>query len=77
MPQVGIRKSCKSRQRKAVSMRNSRMQGDAFEGVFMTRTERDSPTDPGMTTFGLGVVLATPREFAGNTYDRLFYQLKQ
>jgi hypothetical protein len=50
---------------------------EPFEGVFMTRTERNSPTDPGITTFGLGVVLATPREFAGNTYERLFYQLKQ
>ena len=48
-----------------------------FEGVFMTRTERTSPTDPGITTFGLGVVLATPREIAGNTYERLFYQLHQ
>jgi len=50
---------------------------EPFEGVFMTRTDRTSPTDPGITTFGLGVVLATPREFAGNTYERLFYQLKQ
>jgi len=50
---------------------------EPFEGVFMTRTERDSPTDPGITTFGLGVVLARPREFAGNTYERLFYQLKE
>lgn len=49
---------------------------EAFEGVFMTRTERHSPTDPGATTFGLGVVLATPREFSGNTYDKLFYRLK-
>jgi hypothetical protein len=49
---------------------------ERFEGVFMTRTERNAPTDPGITTFGLGVVLATPREFAGNTYDKLFYQLK-
>jgi hypothetical protein len=48
-----------------------------FEGVFMTRTERTSPMDPGITTSGLGVVLATPREFGGNTYDKLFYQLKQ
>ncbi len=46
---------------------------EAFEGVFMTRTERNSPTDPGITAFGLGVVLATPREFSGNTYERLFY----
>ena len=50
---------------------------EPFEGVFMTRTERNAPTDPGITTFGLGVVLATPREFAGNTYERLFYQLKR
>ena len=49
---------------------------EPFEGVFMTRTERTSPTDPGITTFGLGVVLATPREFDGNTFDRLFYRLK-
>ena len=50
---------------------------EPFEGVFMTRTERNSPTDPGITTSGLGVVLATPREFAGNTYEKLFYQLQQ
>ena len=50
---------------------------ERFEGVFMTRTERNSPTDAGITTFGLGVVLATPREFAGITYEKLFYQLKQ
>jgi hypothetical protein len=50
---------------------------ERFEGVFMTRTERTSPIDPGITTSGLGVVLATPRQFAGNTYDKLFYQLKQ
>jgi len=50
---------------------------EPFEGVFMTRTERNSPTDPGIATFGLGVVLATPREFAGNTYERLFYQSNQ
>ena len=50
---------------------------ERFEGVFMTRTERHSPIDPGITTSGLGVVLATPREFAGITYERLFYQLKE
>ena len=50
---------------------------EPFEGVFMTRTERNAPTDPGITTFGLGVVLATPREVAGNTYDKLFYQMKR
>ena len=50
---------------------------ERFEGVFLTRTERNSPIDPGITTSGLGVVLATPREFAGNSYEKLFYQLKQ
>ena len=50
---------------------------ERFEGVFMTRTERKAPTDPGITTFGLGVVLATPREFGGITYDKLFYQVRQ
>jgi hypothetical protein len=50
---------------------------EPFEGVFMTRTERNSPNDPGITTSGLGVLLATPREFTGNTYEKLFYQLKQ
>jgi len=50
---------------------------EPFEGVFMTRTERNSPTDPGITTSGLGVVLATPRESAGIMYEKLFYQLKQ
>ena len=50
---------------------------EPFEGVFLTRTERNSPLDPGVTTSGLGVVLVTPREFAGNTYEKLFYQLKQ
>ena len=36
-----------------------------FEGVFLTRTERSSPTDSGVTTSGMGVVLTTPREFPG------------
>lgn len=48
---------------------------ERFEGVFMTRTERVSPMDPGITTSGLGVLLATPRVFAGNTYEKLFYRL--
>ena len=40
------------------------------------RTDRNSPTDPGVTIFGLGVVLTTPFEVNGLTYDKLFYQLK-
>lgn len=50
---------------------------EEFEGAFMTRTERFSPTDTGVTTFGLGVVLGTPFELEGITHEKLFYQLKQ
>lgn len=49
---------------------------ERFEGVFLKRTEHNSPSDPGTTMVGLGVMLATPREFAGNTFDRLFYRLQ-
>ena len=49
---------------------------EEFEGVFMNRTERNSPTDAGVTRFGLGVILHTPVELGGITYERLFYQLK-
>jgi len=49
---------------------------DRFEGVFMNRTSFESPTDKGVTVFGLGVV---GREItvAGNTNNRFFYELKQ
>lgn len=50
---------------------------EKFDGVFMTRTERNSPSDTGVVAFGLGVVLGTPVELGGITYDKLFYQLKQ
>src|SRR5262249_11611 len=46
------------------------------EGVFLMRTERSSPSDVGVTTFGLGVVLNSPHERFGNTWDKLFYQQK-
>ncbi|HKE60164.1 MAG TPA: hypothetical protein VKB46_25810 [Pyrinomonadaceae bacterium] len=49
---------------------------DKFEGVFITRTVRNSPTDIGVSSFGLGVVLGTPVERDGLTYEHLFYQLK-
>lgn len=49
---------------------------EPFEGVFLTRTARHAPDDPGTMTVGLGVVLRRPVEFAGNTYDKVFYQLK-
>ena len=50
---------------------------EKFEGVFLSRTERNSPTDPGVTIFGLGVILSTPFEVNGLTYQKLFYHLKQ
>ena len=50
---------------------------DRFEGVFLNRTERNSPTAPAVTTFGLGVTLNTPVEIGGVTYQRMFYQLKR
>jgi hypothetical protein len=49
---------------------------ERFEGVFINRTEFNSPTDNGVSAFGLGVV-GNPVEFAGVTLDKLFYQLKQ
>ena len=49
---------------------------EKFEGSFLNRTDRNSPTDPGVTIFGLGVVLTTPFEVNGLTYEKVFYQLK-
>jgi hypothetical protein len=50
---------------------------DKFEGVFLNRTERNSPTAPADTMFGLGVVLNAPVEINGITYQRMFYQLRR
>ena len=47
-----------------------------FEGLFMTRTVRNSPTDAGISLFGLGVPLTTSFEHGGITYDKLFYRRK-
>jgi len=49
---------------------------EKFEGIFINRTEFNSPTDNGISTFGLGVI-GNPVEFAGVTLDKLFYQLKR
>lgn len=46
---------------------------ERIEGVFIERTSHDSPNDPGVKTFGLGV-LAKPMQIHGNTIDRLFYE---
>lgn len=49
---------------------------EKFEGVFINRTERHSPTDKGVTTFGLGVVYDPPKVGTGFSITRLFYQQK-
>ena len=49
---------------------------EKFEGVFLNRIDRNSPTDSGVTIFGLGVVLNAPFETNGLTYEKLFYGLK-
>ena len=48
---------------------------ETFEGVFIKRTDFNSPTDVGVSRFGLGVV-GQPLEVNGLTLDRLFYQMK-
>ena len=50
---------------------------EPFEGVFINRTDRNSPTDPGTTAFGLGVLLDPPKDINGLAMSRLFYALKR
>jgi hypothetical protein len=50
-------------------------QTENLEGVFLNRTSFESPTDKGVTTFGLGTV-GRPIDVSGLTLDRLFYELK-
>jgi hypothetical protein len=49
---------------------------EPLEGVFINRARFESPTDKGVTAFGLGV---TGKSFqvGGQTIDRIFYELKQ
>jgi hypothetical protein len=49
---------------------------EPFEGVFINKTVFESPTDKGVTAFGLGVVVKQ-FQVGGLNLDRLFYQLKQ
>jgi hypothetical protein len=49
---------------------------EKFEGLFMKRTEFNSPTDRGVSTFGLGVI-GESIDLGGVTLDKAFYQLKQ
>jgi hypothetical protein len=49
---------------------------EKFEGVFIKRTVLNSPTDGGVSSFGLGVV-GRQIVIGGLTLDKLFYQLKE
>ena len=75
--------------RRAFMLRNGRIEGalltatkvyagghtEKLEGVFINRTSFESPTDKGVTTFGLGTA-GRPIEVSGVTLDRLFYELR-
>lgn len=50
---------------------------EKFEGVFINRTERDSPSAAGFTEFGLGVVFGEPKAADGLALERLFYRPKR
>ena len=49
---------------------------EPFEGVFINKTVFESPTDKGVTAFGLGVV-GKQFQVGGVNVDKLFYQLKR
>lgn len=73
------------------TLRNARVEGalltgtkvyedgssEPFEGVFINRTDRNSPADPGTTAFGLGVIFDPPKHVNGNDMGRLFYASKR
>jgi hypothetical protein len=47
---------------------------EKLEGVFINRTERDSPSAAAITEFGLGVVFDQPKAAEGFSLERLFYR---
>jgi len=49
---------------------------EPLEGVFINKTVFESPTDKGVTAFGLGVI-GKGFQVGGLNIDRIFYQLKQ
>jgi hypothetical protein len=75
--------------RRTFTLRNGKVEGalltatkvyagghtEKLEGVFINRTSFESPTDKGLTTFGLGTA-GRPIEVSGVTLDRLFYELR-
>ena len=48
---------------------------EPLEGVFINKTRFESPTDKGVTAFGLGVI-GKGFNVGGQNIDRIFYQLK-
>ena len=48
---------------------------EPLEGVFINKTRFESPTDKGVTAFGLGVI-GKGFKVGGQNIDRIFYQLK-
>jgi len=73
------------------TLRNARIQGalltgtkvyangatEPFEGAFINRTSFDSPTDRGLTKFGLGVVRSSIQVVNGVSIDRVFFERKR
>jgi hypothetical protein len=49
---------------------------EKFEGVFIKRTVLNSPTDDGVSSFGLGVI-GQQIVIGGSTLDKVFYQRKE
>ena len=49
---------------------------EPLEGVFINKTVFESPSDKGVSAFGLGVV-GRGQQINGLTVDKIFYQLKQ
>jgi hypothetical protein len=49
---------------------------EPLEGVFINKTVFESPTDKGVTAFGLGVV-GTHFQVGGLNVDKIFFQLRQ
>ena len=70
------------------TLRNARIQGELltgtkvyangatqpFEGAFINRTSFESPTDSGVTKFGLGEIRSSRLVVNGQSIDRVFYE---
>ena len=56
--------------------RDGKVEGTGHEQVFINKTAFESPTDKGITSFGLGVI-GKGLQVGGLNIDRIFYQLKQ